>query len=67
MARGAPGLKRRGEDPTLYEWASRFTKDPTYHQLLNLFSLLAFVLTSEESSAQEMASSFVHMHLHLAR
>ena len=55
MAIGAPGLVRRGEDTTLQEWVSWYTDDPTYHTLVNLFSMLAFVLPYDATSALEMA------------
>ncbi len=54
MSAGAPGLARRG-DLTLDRWVSRYTDDPTYHTLVNLLSILAFVLPYDVSSSVEMA------------
>ena len=55
MAMGAPDLERHGADTTLQQWVSRYTDDPTYHTLINLFSILAFVLPYDVTSAVEMA------------
>ena len=57
MSRGAPDLAH-GPDTDLRQWVRRYTADPTYLNLINLFSFLAFVEPYDRSSAQEMARCF---------
>ena len=61
MAADGPDLARLGEDTTLQDWVSRYTDDPTYHTLINLFSILAFVLPYDTTSAMEMAHCMSRM------
>jgi len=60
LSRGAPDLAR-GPDTDLRQWARRYTDDPAYLELLNLFSFLAFVEPYDRGSAREMASCFTRI------
>lgn len=55
MATGAPGLVRQGTDLPLERWVTGYTDDPTYHTLVNLLSILAFVVPYDTTSSVEMA------------
>ena len=57
LSRGAPDLAHR-PDTDLRQWVRRYTNDPTYLSLINLFSFLAFVEPYDRSSAQEMGRCF---------
>ncbi len=57
LTRGAPGLGE-GDPDSLRDWALRHTRNEGYHHLLNLLSILAFVLPYDQASAKEMARCF---------
>ena len=59
LCRGAPDLGDR--DTTLRQWVLQYTDDPSYHILINLFSLLALVVPYDVASAREMARCFARI------
>jgi len=61
LCRGAPDLAREDRDVTVREWVSRYTDDAGYHTLMNLFSLLTFVVPYDEGSAREQGRCFLRM------
>ncbi len=61
LYRGGPAFDRGEADCTLREWGKRYTADPTYLNLLNLLSLLAFVIPYDQGSAREMAHCFARI------
>ncbi len=60
LCRGAPDLAEDCPDD-LRTWALRHTRNPGYHQLLNLLSFLAFVVPYDEAGAKEMARCFTRI------
>ncbi len=58
MCLGGPDLGPEDDGLTLEEWGRRYTADETYLTLLNLFSLLAFVVPYDQGSAREMGACF---------
>ncbi len=60
LGRGAPELADDSPE-SLRDWALRHTDNPGYHQLLNLLSLLAFVLPYDQASGKEMARCFARI------
>ncbi len=60
LCRGAPDLAE-GPDVSVRDWVSRYTDDPGYHTLMNLFALLTFVVPYDEGSAREQGRCFLRM------
>lgn len=60
LSRGAPELADDAPD-SLRDWALRHTHNRGYHHLLNLLSILAFVLPYDRASAKEMARCFARI------
>jgi phytoene desaturase len=60
LCRGAPELAEDSPED-LRGWALRHTRNPGYHQLLNLLSFLAFVVPYDEAGAKEMARCFTRI------
>ena len=58
---GARGRSAPPADLSLRQWALRSTRNPRYHELLNLLSFLAFVLPYDRASALEMAHCFTRI------
>ncbi len=61
MMRGGPDLRGEAGEISVREWTLRYTDDRAYHQIINMFSILAFVVTYDRASAQEMAASIHRM------